>query len=315
MHIKALFKIDIYNIMVDILNNSFHNINNLLENNNIGTFPLSVSQNISYYTPSPKNEQEPVDQESQSNQNCEGETPQLIINPNKKVTGVENKDKGNNNEIPGNTVETQNTSNEINSNGIEKVPEIQNIVSTAELNCKINLKEIALQANNVKYDPKKFSGLIMKIKEPKATALIFPNGKLVCLGAKNEEQSKHAIRKFAKIIKKLKYNVSLKNFKIQNIVGSCKLKFKLPLSALCHYITKKMNSRVAYEPELFPGLIYHYLSPRNNSDDINETNPNIVFLIFSSGNIIIAGAKTRNQIFESFSQVYPLLHMFKEPQK
>ena len=193
MHIKALFKIDIHIIMVDILNNSIHNINNLLENNNLGTLPLSVSQNISYYTSSPKNEQEPDDQEYQSNQNGEGETPKLNIKLKQNLIGAENKEKGNDNEIPGNTVETKNTSNEINFSGIEKVPDIQNIVSTADLNCKLNLKEIALQANNVKYDPKKFSGLIMKIKEPKATALIFPNGKIVCLGAKNEEQSKNAV--------------------------------------------------------------------------------------------------------------------------
>ena len=315
MHIKALFKIDIHIIMVDILNNSIHNINNLLENNNLGTLPLSVSQNISYYTSSPKNEQEPDDQEYQSNQNGEGETPKLNIKLKQNLIGAENKEKGNDNEIPGNTVETKNTSNEINFSGIEKVPDIQNIVSTADLNCKLNLKEIALQANNVKYDPKKFSGLIMKIKEPKATALIFPNGKIVCLGAKNEEQSKNACRKFGKIIKKFGFSVTLGNFKIQNIVGSCKLNFKLPLIALYHHIIKKMNSKVAYEPELFPGLIYHYLAPKINSDNGNEKNPNIVFLIFNSGNIVIAGAKNRNQIYEAFSKVYPLLYKFKQPLK
>ena len=307
--------------MKETLNNEYYNIDNILHNINSGMLspPIINTPNISYYgnSPSPYVEQGPGDQEMKN----EEETPLLDIKFEQNSPGVEReenneeKNEEKNGEIPGKTIETKNTTLGINSNGIEITPEIQNIVSTAELNCELNLKEIALQAKNVKYDPKKFSGLIMKLREPKTTALIFPNGKMVCLGAKNEEQSKHAIRKFAKIIKKLKYNVSLKNFKIQNIVGSCKLKFKLPLSALCHYITKKMNSRVAYEPELFPGLIYHYLSPRNNSDDINETNPNIVFLIFSSGNIIIAGAKTRNQIFESFSQVYPLLHMFKEPQK
>ena len=53
-----------------------------------------------------------------------------------------------------NTGETKNTSNEIISNRIVVVPTIQNIVCTADLNCKLNLKEIALQAYNVKYEPK-----------------------------------------------------------------------------------------------------------------------------------------------------------------
>ena len=303
--------------MKETLNNEYYNIDNILHNNIIsGMYSPAIinTPNISYYgnSPSPYVEQDPGGQEMKNEA-----TPLLNINFEQNSPGVEKEEKneGKIEEMPGKTIETKNTTLGINSNGIEITPEIQNIVSTAELNCELNLKEIALQAKNVKYNPKKFSGLIMKIREPKTTALIFPNGKMVCLGAKDEEQSKHAIRKFAKIIKKLDYNVSLKNFKIQNIVGSCKLKFKLPLNALCHYITKKMNSRVAYEPELFPGLIYHYISPRNNNDDMNGTNPNIVFLIFSSGNIVIAGAKTRNQIFDSFSQVYPLLHMFKEQQK
>ena len=76
-----------------------------------------------------------------------------------------------------------------------------------------------------------------------------------------------------------------------------------------------MNSTVFYGPELFPGIIYHYLTPTINSDDGNETILNIVFLIYSYGNIIITGAKTVNQIYEAFSRVYPLLYIYQEPFK
>ena len=40
----------------------------------------------------------------------------------------------------------------------------------------------------------------MKIKEPKDITLIFSSGRMICLGEKNEEESKKACRKFAKII-------------------------------------------------------------------------------------------------------------------
>ena len=72
----------------------------------------------------------------------------------------------------------------------------------------------------------------MKIKEPKSTALIFSSGRIVCLGAKNEEDSKKACRKFAKIIKSLGYPVVFKEFKIQNIVGSADATFKISLVKL-----------------------------------------------------------------------------------
>ena len=287
----------------------------ILNNNYLGISPLSGTHNISYYTSTPNNIQELGDQESQSNQNDEGETPQLNIKISQNTKRVENKEKDNNNEIneiPGNTFETKNTTNGITSNGIEIIPNIQHMVSTAELNCKLNLKEIALQAINVEYNPKKFPGLTMRIKEPKATAQIFANGKIVCLGTKNEEQSKNACKKFAQNIKTLGYNVNLTNFKIQNIVGSCKLKFTLRLSDLFYHIKNKMNLTAFYEPEIFPGLIYRYLTPTLNSDDGNERIPNIVFEIYSSGHINITGAKTVNQIYEAFSRVYPLLYIFQQ---
>jgi transcription initiation factor TFIID TATA-box-binding protein len=43
----------------------------------------------------------------------------------------------------------------------------------------------------------------MRIREPKTTALIFASGKMVVTGAKSEDDSKLAGRKYARIIQKL----------------------------------------------------------------------------------------------------------------
>uniref|UniRef100_A0A453JIU1 TATA-box-binding protein n=1 Tax=Aegilops tauschii subsp. strangulata TaxID=200361 RepID=A0A453JIU1_AEGTS len=75
------------------------------------------------------------------------------------------------------------------------IPTLQNIVSTVNLDCKLDLKAIALQARNAEYNPKRFAAVIMRIREPKTTALIFASGKMVCTGAKSEQQSKLAARK------------------------------------------------------------------------------------------------------------------------
>jgi transcription initiation factor TFIID TATA-box-binding protein len=72
----------------------------------------------------------------------------------------------------------------------------------------------------------------MRVREPKTTALIFASGKMVCTGAKNEDQSKTAARKYARIVQKLGFPTKFLDFKVQNIVGSCDVKFPIRLEGL-----------------------------------------------------------------------------------
>ena len=195
-----------------------------------------------------------------------------------------------------------------NTNEIKIMPVIQNIVSTADLCCNIQLRQIALQVENTEYNRSRFTGLIMRIKEPKTTALIFSNGNIICTGAKTEEDSKKACRKYAKIIKNLDYPVVFKDFTIQNIVGSCDVHFKINLRELYNYMVY-YNCNVFYETELFAGLIYHYLDKNKEN---GEPKVNIVFIIFNSGKMIITGAKKREQIYNSFNVVFPVLKKFKD---
>ena len=54
--------------------------------------------------------------------------------------------------------------------------------------------------NSIILDPKRFSAVIMRLHNPSTTALIFQSGKMVCTGAKSEDHSLVAARKYAKII-------------------------------------------------------------------------------------------------------------------
>lgn len=56
------------------------------------------------------------------------------------------------------------------------------------MGCHLNLKKIALAARNSEYNPKRFAALIMRIRQPRTTALIFSSGKMVCTGAKSEAE-------------------------------------------------------------------------------------------------------------------------------
>ncbi|XP_024967070.1 TATA-box-binding protein-like isoform X1 [Cynara cardunculus var. scolymus] len=179
------------------------------------------------------------------------------------------------------------------------VPTLQNIVSTVNLDCKLDLKAIALQARNAEYNPKRFAAVIMRIREPKTTALIFASGKMVCTGAKSEQQSKLAARKYARIIQKLGFPAKFKDFKIQNIVGSCDVKFPIRLEGLAY----SHGAFSSYEPELFPGLIYRMKQPK------------IVLLIFVSGKIVLTGAKVREETYTAFENIYPVLTEFRKNQQ
>eukprot|EP00475_Leptophrys_vorax_P032059 TRINITY_DN4907_c0_g1_i2.p1 TRINITY_DN4907_c0_g1~~TRINITY_DN4907_c0_g1_i2.p1 ORF type:complete len:225 (-),score=32.94 TRINITY_DN4907_c0_g1_i2:310-984(-) len=179
------------------------------------------------------------------------------------------------------------------------VPVLQNIVSTVNMDCRLDLKTIALRARNAEYNPKRFAAVIIRIREPKTTALVFASGKMVCTGAKSEEQSRLAARKYARIIQKLGFDqVKFKDFKIQNIVGSCDVRFPIKLEGLqiAH------QQFCSYEPELFPGLIYRMKQPK------------IVLLIFVSGKIVLTGAKVRDEIYQAFENIYPVLSLFRKIQ-
>jgi transcription initiation factor TFIID TATA-box-binding protein len=176
------------------------------------------------------------------------------------------------------------------------VPTLQNIVATVNLDCRLDLKTIALHARNAEYNPKRFAAVIMRIREPKTPALIFASGKMVVTGAKSEDDSKLASRKYARIIQKLGFNAKFTDFKIQNIVGSCDIKFPIRLEGLA----SRHHNFSSYEPELFPGLIYRMMKPK------------IVLLIFVSGKIVLTGAKVREEIYQAFELIYPVLSDFRK---
>ncbi|ODQ80466.1 hypothetical protein BABINDRAFT_170921 [Babjeviella inositovora NRRL Y-12698] len=176
------------------------------------------------------------------------------------------------------------------------VPTLQNIVATVNLDCRLDLKTIALHARNAEYNPKRFAAVVMRIREPKTTALIFASGKMVVTGAKSEDDSKLASRKYARIIQKLGFNAKFTDFKIQNIVGSCDVKFPIRLEGLAF----SHGTFSSYEPELFPGLIYRMVKPK------------IVLLIFVSGKIVLTGAKQREEIYAAFEAIYPVLSEFRK---
>jgi transcription initiation factor TFIID TATA-box-binding protein len=65
--------------------------------------------------------------------------------------------------------------------------EIVNIVASGNLGGLIDLERSAYSLGKTMYEPEQFPGLIYRVNDPKVVFLIFASGKIVCTGARKEE--------------------------------------------------------------------------------------------------------------------------------
>jgi transcription initiation factor TFIID TATA-box-binding protein len=72
---------------------------------------------------------------------------------------------------------------------------IQNIVASGNLAGLIDLERSAYTLGRTMYEPEQFPGLIYRMDDPKVVILLFASGKLVCTGAKKEEDVYEAVTK------------------------------------------------------------------------------------------------------------------------
>ncbi|KAK0726496.1 hypothetical protein B0T21DRAFT_35219 [Apiosordaria backusii] len=178
------------------------------------------------------------------------------------------------------------------------VPQVQNFVATINLDCRIDLNHLSQRARNVEYRPRRFNAVIMRIRDPRTTALIFSTGKMVITGAKSEALARLAARKHAHAVQKCGYNPKFLNFKIQNIVASANTGFNIRLEGLANRY-HLLGAR--YVPEIFPGLVLRQVLGISAA----------TLLIFTSGKIVITGAKAVRDVKDSFARVFPLLLDFR----
>jgi len=168
---------------------------------------------------------------------------------------------------------------------------IENIVATVTLHQELDLNYISREIPGVSYQPEEFPGLILRLQNPRLTALIFGSGKMVVTGAKSVNQ---LIRGFKRILRMLaRHGIVIRqkpSVHIQNIVASANLGVEVDLEKAAELLENSM-----YEPEQFPGLIYRM------------TDPNVVLLIFSSGKMVITGAKSEENVKKAVEKIYKTL--------
>jgi transcription initiation factor TFIID TATA-box-binding protein len=168
---------------------------------------------------------------------------------------------------------------------------IQNVVASGTLNQKVDLNAIVKSSPSVEYRPEQFPGLVFRLKKPKTATLIFSSGKMVCTGARSVKESRRAIMKVVKELKKGGIIILRKpRVKAVNIVASASLGGNVDLEKTVVMLRKAM-----YEPEQFPGLIYRMDEPK------------VVILIFASGNLVCTGAKKEQDVYDAVHKLHASL--------
>ncbi|RLE38651.1 TATA-box-binding protein [Candidatus Woesearchaeota archaeon] len=180
---------------------------------------------------------------------------------------------------------------------------VVNIVVSTSLEHDIPLEKMAATLSNTEYNPEQFPGLVIRIKDPKTSALIFSSGKVVCTGARNIQAVHDSIKKIIKSLEKIGIKITIKpKITIQNIVAAGMIGMDLNLNVLA---MKLKNTE--YEPEQFPGLVYK-LNIAGKKENYKAT-----FLLFSNGKIVCTGTKSEEQVKEAVDKL--IINLKKVKQK
>lgn len=163
---------------------------------------------------------------------------------------------------------------------------IENIIATVILEHTLDLELIESLIPSIIYKPEQFPGLIFRLESPRSTALIFKSGKIVVIGIKSTQQLIEAVKRIIRTLNRYGIKISgrLKVW-IQNIVARGDIHAYINLEKASYQLKDSI-----YEPEQFPGLIHRMEDPR------------VVLLIFSSGKLVITGARDEEEVKRAVKQ-------------
>ncbi len=151
----------------------------------------------------------------------------------------------------------------------------ENVVASTGIEQELDLQSVAMDLEGADYDPEQFPGLVYRTADPKAAALIFRSGKIVCTGADSIDAVHGSLDIVFEKLRALQIPIDDDpEITVQNIVSSADLGNGLNLNAIAIGLGLE---HIEYEPEQFPGLVYRI-------DD-----PDVVALLFGSGKLVITG--------------------------
>ncbi len=178
---------------------------------------------------------------------------------------------------------------------------IVNVVSKFNIGVKnIDLEDLINNINLLgTYSKYKFRGLVFSSTQNlPGLVCLFSSGTVMMKQSKMVESSMYLGRLFVKKVLLTGIPAVFKDFEVDNIVGSFNCGFCVKLYDFVNW----MGSLAEFDPKLFSGVIVTWY---NNDKTLS-------FLVFRSGQVIVAGAKEINQSYKGYEWIKGKLQQFKD---
>lgn len=156
---------------------------------------------------------------------------------------------------------------------------IVNVVASGDLHQTVDLNGLSALGDLFRFDRTKYHGGYLSLHGGKAT--IYRSGKYILYGMKSTESLSGIWAEFRKILSPFLDMSVATSPVIQNIVEMTDMSAKISLTKICAVFSLEV---IEYEPEVFPGLIWHMKEG--------------TCLIFSSGKILMMGVKSVEQLYQ-----------------
>lgn len=159
--------------------------------------------------------------------------------------------------------------------------EVVNAVGSGDLGIEIDLHQLTADIEEVEFDPDKYPGAYVRLEEVEPLITVYRTGKYIITGSTSEEEAYSSRKRFLELLSDSGVLDTPDDnwFSMQNYVCTGDLDQVQNLNALAIGLGLELTE---YEPEQFPGLVFR-------PDD----HP-VVILIFSSGKVVVTGAKDIN---------------------
>lgn len=169
---------------------------------------------------------------------------------------------------------------------------IQNLVLMGAFSEGIDLCAANSKLAGSRCNWQRFPGLTYKLKNPKATFLLFRNGKFVCTGVKTKPKGEKAIITFLEQLKaeNIVSNNCTFEWCVKNLVASVDLS---GATISLEQFTTEFDA--LYEPDKFPAAIH-------KTDQSPAT-----FLVFLTGKLICSGVADEETLKQTVKKFYDQL--------
>ena len=168
---------------------------------------------------------------------------------------------------------------------------ISNVVGLSSVGVDITLKDLQrTSAPGVYYNPRKFSGTIIRLKKPRCTLLVFSNGRVVNAGGRSKADLDQAVQKLAKMLRRIGYiKAKAQPTTITNVVASSSLSGLLDIDKAY----KAIDSAVL-DKERFPGMSFELPSGGKA-------------IAFASGKYFVTGVNEEDKALNGLKEAEDLL--------